>query len=701
MTLALLHRRLTAALALSALLAFAAGAGISAGVLVVGAVLAATAVRLPPPAWSARVEQAARLGILGLCAWMLYVAFILRQDFMPAVMAMLLFLLVAESARSLDARNDTRLYLLSFSLLLASTAFYPGLGFAGAFAAFVVLGTLALTAGYLRRQAERFEVPGVRLGRRMAVTIAVLSLGTLLLSATLFVLFPRLPRQWNVQGRRPAGEMMAGFGNEVRLGQHGGRIGSNPQTAFRVEFLDGPPANPAATYWRGRAFDEFDGVRWSRSRGMDFPVPQYGFYRDRWQGPAQRFRIFGGPPETRVLFAPHAALSVQPRSAIRVLQQASGDIVFDGSDAPVYTVVSTARQPSDDALRALPADRWRDPERYLQLPPLDPAVRRLADSLTAGAEHRIDRVRAVERYLSTELAYSLDLPATARDATVEGFLFRRRAGHCEYFSTSMVMLLRSVGIPARNVTGFAGGEWNAFGGYLAVTGNQAHSWVEVWFGGLGWVSFEPTPSSRVAYAEGAAGWNWPMRLWMDGLEYRWYRWVVDYNLERQLTLFARVGDLFSGSGGASPAGDREHRGAPPAWLAVAIGVVVAGGLLRSSGRWRRPSRSPETRAYLALRRAYARAGLGGPGGPLDFAEGLARSAAPGAAPAGEVVELYLAARFGGRETDEETRRRMQGALAAARAALREARPPRIPLAGRRRARQRAEGGPVHPRPPAT
>jgi protein-glutamine gamma-glutamyltransferase len=483
-TLALLHRRLTAALALSALVAFAAGAGATPALLLVGGAIAAAAVRLPPPAWAEWVERGARLGILALCAWMLYVAFVLRQDFMPAVMAMLLFLLVAESARSLEARNDGRLYLLSFSLLLAATAFYPGLAFAAAFVAYVVLATLALTVGYLRRQAERFSVPGVRPGRGLLATLVALSAVTLLVSATLFVLFPRLPRQWNVQGRRPGGEMMAGFSDEVRLGQHGGRIGSNPETAFRVEFLDAPPASPGSIYWRGRSFDHFDGVRWSRTRGMGARSWGRSSYAARWEGGTQRMRIFGGPPEARVLFGPHAVLAVEPRSAIRVMQEASGDVVFLGSDAPVYTVVSTARQPSDATLRAAVRETGV-PGRYLQLPALDPAVGRLADSLTAGHEHRVDRVRAVERYLRGELAYSLDLPRTAAEATVEGFLFSRRAGHCEYFSTAMVALLRSVGIPARNVTGFAGGEWNEFGGYLVVTGDQAHSWVEVWFGEMG------------------------------------------------------------------------------------------------------------------------------------------------------------------------------------------------------------------------
>jgi transglutaminase-like putative cysteine protease len=671
MNVALLHRRLTAAMALSALLAFMAGAGMSPeGVLSAG-VLCFAALRLPPDSWAVWIERVSRVVILGLCAWMLYVAFVVGGDFLPAVMAMLLFLLAAETLRPLDAKNDTRLYLLSFALLLAATAYYPGVGFAAAFVAFIVFSTLAMTAGYLRRQAERFRVADVRLGRRMMITVGALSGVVLLVSASLFVLFPRLPRQWNVQGRRGGGDVMAGFGDEVRLGQHGGRITDNPEVAFRVEFGDSVPAGEQ--YWRGRSFDRFDGERWTSTRRLP-ALPS----RPRAYGPSilplRQMRIFGGPPEANVLFGPHPVLSVQPRSAIRVWHQPGGDIYYAGSDAPVYVVISAGGRPTDEELRA--GDTLPDPRAirpYLRMPPMDARVQRLADSLTAGRAARIDRVRAVERYLSTELRYTLDLPGTRSDATVEGFLFSRRAGHCEYFSTAMVMLLRAAGIPSRNVTGFLGGEWNDYGGYLAVTGNDAHSWVEAWFPGMGWVQFEPTPAGRDAYMGDGAPGRWGISQWFGAVEHRWYKWVVDYDLEKQLGIAGRLGDLFSRDDprGDDARGSRSRRVPPGVAVVVALGVL--GGLLVSLRRRRSAPRTRETRAYLALRRAYERARLGGASGPLQFAERLAAEGAPGAAPAGELVRLYVRARFGQEEIGEAGRARMAAALQEARSALRETR----------------------------
>ena len=470
MRLALLHRRLVAAMALSALAAYAAGAGASPMVLAAAAGLAASLFWLPPPEWSAWLERASRIGVLALFALSAWQVLVLARDFMGPVLAMLLFLLVTESLRALEAKNDMRLYSLSFALLIAGTAFYPGLSFGAAFTAYVALATLAMMVGFLRRQAERFRVANLRIGRRFLWTTAALSGVTLAMAATLFALFPRLPRQWNVQGRR-AGPTMAGFSDQVALGDFGGRIGGNPEVMFRVEFPHGPPPGVEGIHWRGRSFDAFDGTRWTRTRSAWMGDQGARQYAARWGGPFLEARVFGGPPGADVLFGAHPVVHVQPRSAVRVWRDNSGDLLIFGTDNPVYTVVSSVARPDDARLAGARGDDWPALRRYLQLPPLSPRVARLADSLAAGRGARIDQVRAVERWLQTELAYTLDLPRTRADATVEGFLFRRRQGHCEYFSTAMVVLLRARGIPARNVTGFLGGEWNANGGYLAVTGN--------------------------------------------------------------------------------------------------------------------------------------------------------------------------------------------------------------------------------------
>jgi len=668
MTTAVLHRRLTAGMALAALAAFVAGAGFTPGTLAAGAALALACFRLPPPHVSRYVELAARVGILALFAWMVYVAFVLVGDFMPAVLGMLLFLLVAESLRSLDAHNDMRLYILALSLLIAATAYYPGLGFAVAFVSFIVLSSLALMVGFMRRQAEQFRAGDVRMGRRFMWTTVALCGVTLLTSVLVFIVFPRLPRQWNVQGRNRGGEVMTGFSDEVSLGEHGGRLQANPEVAFRVEFPDRPPERPEATYWRGRSFDYFDGVRWRRTRtaGIDWPRERYA---QRWGGPFRRARIFGGPPGATVLFGEHPVLDVQPRSAFRYMRSVTGDLVHFGTETPVYTVTSAASRPRDQLMR-IPGEDPGYFDSYLQLPELTPRTRRLADSLAALGGDRLDRAHRVEAYLH-RFAYTLDLPRNRRQATLDYFLFERRAGHCEYFSTAMAVLLRAQGIPARNVTGFLGGEWNEGANYLLVTGNDAHSWVEVWFPEAGWVPFEPTPPGRADLVEGArGGWGWTTRFWLDGVEYRWYKWVIDYNLDRQLDVFRGVASAFGGGGGWSGGQGGRGRGPGPwGWVAAAV-VLVLGAAWWIRGQRRAPL-SPESRRYLALRRVYDRAGWARPGlGPLEWVHALHREGAPGADSAEQAVRLYLDVRFAGRDPDARTREALDAAAVAARTAVR-------------------------------
>jgi protein-glutamine gamma-glutamyltransferase len=393
-------------------------------------------------------------------------------------------------------------------------------------------------------------------------------------------------------------------------------------------------------------------------------------YGARWGGPQSEYRIFGGPPGVRVLFGQHPVLGVWPRSEIRPRFDRNGDLGYEGWDAPVYSVRSGPARPPEQRLREAGDGMPPDGALYLQLPRLDARVAELADSLVRGQPTRLDRVLAVERWLREEFRYSLDLPASARETSIEHFLFQRRAGHCEYFSTGMVVLLRAAGIPARNVNGFLGGEWNERGSYLAVTGNNAHSWVEVWFPELGWVPFDGTPAAgRDEVLDGAgASAVWPMLFWLDSVQFRWYRWVIAYDLDSQIRILRAVGDRFS------PGSSSSDRSAPIPWRGAAIGLVgvmALAGLVMLARRGRRARRGEESRIYLALRRDYAAAGFAvDPADPpLAFVERLRRAGAPGLEDAEWVVDRYLRARFADEPLDAEERDALRvRAAEAARAA---------------------------------
>ncbi len=668
MNLRLLHRRLAVMMGLAGLVAFAGGAGFEpVSTVLAGAALLGALFWHPPPKLSARLERVWLPLATILVARALLHVFVVRGDVVIPVVDLLLLLLAAEALRSLDAPNDIRLYALSFALILASTAYRPGVLFLVAFVGYVGLATLALMIGLVRRKAERHAVREVPIGRGLVLTTGMLSGVILLIAMAVFVTFPRVSQGWAGRGEVLA-TSIAGFSDQISIGEHGSTIAGNPEIVLRVEFPRGVPENVDNLHWRGRSYDRFDGVRWTRSPDMAPSGGPTQWYEERWSREVIEQKIYGSPLDVRVLFALHPALGFDAENGIQPLFDNAGDFIYWGSVAPVYTALSPASGPAPDDLRDArrgyaPPDRF-----FLQIPRLDPRIVALADSLTEGLDNRYDRAVAIERYLRT-FAYTRDLPATAAQTSLEYFLFERRAGHCEYFSTAMVMLLRAAGIPSRNVNGFLGGQWSPFGEYLVVTQNEAHSWVEVWFPGYGWVTFDPTPPGG-AGTQVAATWFWPGRIFFDGLQHRWNKWVLDYDMDSQIGIFS---NLFTPREREAGGESSSAAGSPNYW---GVGIVVL--LLLVGWSWARTgwSRStPTTSMYLQLRAACARAGMTVAPGltPLALAQVVRRERGAAGGPAERVVDLYLRARYGGERLGDSDLREMRQALAETRRLLRKRR----------------------------
>jgi hypothetical protein len=327
-----------------------------------------------------------------------------------------------------------------------------------------------------------------------------------------------------------------------------------------------------------------------------------------------------------------------------------------------YVVVADAAEPGV-SLRGL--GRGYAPElveRFLQLPRrLDPRIRELALRLVPPGMDPWEAASKVEAHLQRSYRYTLDLPGEVDDPLAH-FLFTRREGHCEFFSTAMAVLLRAAGIPARNVTGFYGGRWNDSGDYFVVRQGDAHSWVEVYFPGRGWVPFDPTPAgSRGAHA--SQMWE-ALVLWFDALEVRWRAWVVDYDLRAQFELLRRAADAVSGIGERLGGRGGAKLGRAARWVlagvaaAALLGAAVVA-LRRREWRWGGAraagpdldgSQRRALQMYRALLARLRRRGKIKPPGltAREFAELLAKQGAPEAAHVRRVTERYLASRFGGR-----------------------------------------------------
>jgi transglutaminase-like putative cysteine protease len=670
-----LHRRLAVLMSVAGVTAFLSGAGFDsiAAVPTLLALILALFWQASPAA-TVRLERIL-LGLSILLAGRaLYHVFFLPDDVVIPMADLLLLMVGAEALKSLDALNDGRLYSLSFALLIASTAYRPSILFGVAFLAYTALSTVALMVGHIRRQVERRNLREPELPRPFLVRMAALSGVALAMSAVLFIAFPRVSRGW---ASRTVTEEKAivGFGDEVSLAEHGGRIYANPEIVLRVEFPDGRPNATQQMYWRGRSYDRFDGVRWSHSPSLPLSAAAVP-YALGWGGQRSvRQDIYAMPLDTHVLFGLHPIFAIRPRSRIRAFMDESGDFNYFGNVAPVYEVESFGGKPSAEQLERAPDGRAPAAEYYTQLPAMSDRIRTLADSITAGKKTRYEKVRAIESYFHTQFGYTLELPATARQATLEYFLFRRRQGHCEYFSTAMVVMLRSIGIPARNVNGFLGGDWNDFGSYLAVTQNRAHSWAEVWFPGYNWVQFDPTPAAADTGDRSATAWFWPLRFVFDGAEHRWDKWILDYDLDKQVDLFHRAAQQFSrdDSNTGSGHGANTPFGSVFRWLLalVALGLIVGG----ARGAFKRQRLSEASRGYLRLRRAYERAGfVNAPSTPpLTFVRGLRDAHAPGVEHAEKAVDVYVHTRFNNEVLDEYRKEELRKEVNAAKKELKKSR----------------------------
>ncbi len=210
---------------------------------------------------------------------------------------------------------------------------------------------------------------------------------------------------------------------------------------------------------------------------------------------------------------------------------------FGNYNALRYMAISRLTAPNVSTLRAAPSEYSDDiRQEYLQLPTaLDARIPELARQMTVGAANSYDKARAVENFLRTRFGYTLNLTGKPGDDPLANFLFVTRAGHCEYFASAMTILLRTLGIPAREVNGFLPGEYNDLAGDYIVRASDAHSWVEVYFRENGWVTFDPTPAGS-----GQAGFLSQFTKYIDWIQLSWNEWVINYDFSHQMQMAQNV-----------------------------------------------------------------------------------------------------------------------------------------------------------------
>ena len=340
---------------------------------------------------------------------------------------------------------------------------------------------------------------------------------------------------------------LIGFSESVSLGTIG-ELKRNDEIVMRVRIEDPGAINVADLKWRGIALDEFNGKSWKKSpeaRRFQQKVSERGFFQLGTTDAVHALTtqtIFLEPMDSPVLFAAARALAVQSTQGdlpyLRVDSEGALQTRHHDFDRLIYKAFSDVRDPDVAALR-LDSQAYPDSfDRYRQLPPaLDPRVRAYARSIvqSAGARNRYDIAKAFESHFREKFGYTLQMTAGGADPLAD-FLFRVKAGHCEYFSTAMAVMLRSEGIAARVVNGFLPGEYNETADVFTVRQSDAHSWVEVYFPETSaWVTFDPTPAAGRIEPQ-HAGFTAALGKYAEAFELLWFQYVVGYDRQEQRTL---------------------------------------------------------------------------------------------------------------------------------------------------------------------
>jgi transglutaminase-like putative cysteine protease len=515
-----------------------------------------------------------------------------------AGVAMLTLLLSLKLLEMRAKRDLFSVVLVAFFLILTNFFYSQSIGTA----LMMILAIVAILATQLSFQYTG-AVPSLRKRLRLSVMIVALAAP---LTLILFVLFPRIQGPlWGLPSDANAGH--TGMSDSMAPGNIS-RLANSSDIAFQAKFLDAIPSK-SQLYWRGIVLDHYDGRTWTRQQHDMLPR---GPVAIQVHGAPVRYQVTMEPSGQHWLFAldiPQGApyLAGNPSRLTDDLQIVAGHPINDRIryDAASYVDFNWQANEPDSALR----DWLALPEGY------NPRTLQFAVQLRRQSNDDVQLINTVLRFFRTEgFRYTMEPPPLGKHA-VDEFLFDTRAGFCEHYSGAFVVLMRALGIPARVVTGYQGGELNPVDGFMIVRQSDAHAWAEVWLKNRGWTRIDPTAAvapDRIEQNLGSAipsslfgglidsdidhhSWLSKLRWNWDAATNAWNQWILNYTPERQRQLLKALGF------------------AKPDWRTMVLLMVGLATLLTAGiAYWlvmQRPKKDPVSAIYETFCNAMARQGI--------------------------------------------------------------------------------------------
>jgi transglutaminase-like putative cysteine protease len=515
----------------------------------------------------------------------------------------LIVALLALKTLELRARRDAFVvFFLGFFTMLTNFFFSQSLAVAGA----MLLGLLGLQTALVNAHMPVGRPPLMEAAR----TAGWMTLLGAPVMAVLFVLFPRFAPLWGIPADAMGGR--TGLSAHMTVGAIA-NLALDDTVALRVKFHGRQPSQ-RDMYFRGPVLSEFDGRQWRPlfSRlGTRFPPARAGDPQLSGVGAPVRYDLTLEPSNMPWLLTLDAPVSAPRAPGLEVAMTSELQWV---ASRPVVDLLRYQAE-SYVTFRHGPKTRAEVLPEYRRLPPgFNPQTLELAATLMReNPRDAVQRLQAALRHLSTGgYVYSL-APGEYGEHTADEFWFERKEGFCEHIASAFVVLMRAMGIPARIVTGYQGGELNAIDGYWVVRQRDAHAWAEVWLDGRGWVRVDPTAAvapgrtgsmerlagERSAFAAAIETVN-PNLLAMlraasDALNNSWKQWILNYTQSRQLNMLRNLGFQ-------SPRWDDLAR----LLIALVVAAAAAGALW---SWWDRRQHDPWLRLLGRARRRLREAGL--------------------------------------------------------------------------------------------
>ena len=518
---------LTGRLDLPSIMLFAAGLGVS---------VYRTVKSLPAP-------LSPRGAFVLSCCYILFFLFdmfILSGSFIPASIHLVLFLQLAKLYQEKADKDYLYLIILSFLQILAASSLTIDISFVATLFLFLVSLVSTLMSFDMYRSEQKSTVAAEHVAAPLGGMSLWAAVWIILTGVVLFLIIPRVGTGYFTRAAAQS-LLISGFTDSVQLGEIG-QVKLSSAVVMHARQISGSPF--AVLKWRGIALDRFDGHNWyktDRKRHLlQSSDGEFWIHPVARQGDVAQYDMLLEPLATNTLFGPHQVRAVYGR-----LQGVEYD-----SDDSIYLRVPTARRTQYQVISEIPKQKFDSslpagtkeasipPDisaKYLQLPrDIDPRIAELAMDITAKGSSTFDKASLVEVYLKRNYKYTLSLTWRPGPQPISTFLFDAKSGHCEYFASAMIILLRAAGIPTRLINGFQMGEYNPVGGDYIVRQSDAHSWAEVYIPGRGWVEFDPTPPDPNHREMSLA---LQVSQYLDAVELFWNSYIIVYDTGSQMQLF--------------------------------------------------------------------------------------------------------------------------------------------------------------------